>query len=63
MRQSPRNGASGRTVLPAFHMQTAECPQRCFTSKELKATLRVLDPFDAKEPHQEVEAVHQEGPE
>lgn len=63
MKRIPQNSASVQTVLPALHMQTAERPQCCFTSKELEAALRVLDPFDAEEPHQEVEAVHQECPE
>lgn len=63
MKQVPQNSDSVQTVLPAFHMQTAECPQCCFTSEELKAALRVLDLFDAEEPHQEVEAIHQESPE
>lgn len=44
-------------------MQTAECPQCCLPSEELKTTLCVLDPFNAEEPHQEVEAIHQERPE
>lgn len=63
MKRVAQNNVLVQTVLPALHMQTAERPQCCFTSEELEAALRVLDPFDTEEPDQEVEAVHQECPE
>jgi len=40
-------------------MQAGEGFQGSLTSEELKSTLCVFNPPHAKEPHQEVESIHQ----
>lgn len=44
-------------------MEGGEGPERGLPGEELEAALGVLDPPHTEEPHQEVEAVHQEGAE
>lgn len=45
--------------LPSLHMERREGLERSLAGEELEATLRVLDPSHAEEPHQEVKAVHE----
>lgn len=42
-------------------MQGGEGLECSFTCEELEATLRVPNPLHTEEPHQEVEAIHEEG--
>lgn len=49
--------------LPSLHVERGEGLECSLPGEELEAALRVLDPSHAEEPHQEVEAVHEEGAE
>lgn len=48
--------------LPSLYMERGEGLECSLTCEKLEATLSVLDPLHAKEPHQEVEAIHKERP-
>lgn len=45
-------------TLPSLHVEGGEGFERSLAGEELEATLRVLDPSHAEEPHQGVKAVH-----
>lgn len=47
-------------LLPSLYMKRREGLECSLTSEKLEATLCVLDPSHAKEPHQEVKAIHEE---
>lgn len=46
--------------LPSLHVERGEGLERSLAREELEAALRVFDPSHTEEPHQEVEAIHEE---
>lgn len=47
-------------LLPSLHVERREGLEGSLTCEKLEAALCVLDPSHTKEPHQEVEAIHED---